>query len=192
MDCHFEIQNMAHFRLSPFRSSQLRRHVRVGLGKSHETSQSCSFRYVHTDIIVIGLYSIICLSGECGLDDLWADGNESKFVTQQTIFKRQILLAKRIGKPLVLHIRGPSAAKAAKTIMRESELPKDWPIHMHCFTDSWKDCLDWSQEWTAMKFGFTPDHFLAEVARNLALDKILLETDAPYFFPNRVSKFASM
>lgn len=34
-----------------------------------------------------------------------------------------------------------------------------------------------------MKFGFCPDVMPVDVVFNLPLDKILLETDAPYFYP---------
>ncbi len=34
-----------------------------------------------------------------------------------------------------------------------------------------------------MKFGFVPDFYDAEVAVKIPLDKLLLESDAPYFFP---------
>ena len=37
-----------------------------------------------------------------------------------------------------------------------------------------------------MKFGFTSDSFYEEVVQNLPLNKILLETDAPYFLPKKV------
>ena len=70
--------------------------------------------------------------------------------------------------------------------MRDANLPKDWPIHMHCFTDTWKVCEVWAKEWTSMMFGFTPDSFSEQVIVNLPLSRILLETDAPYFLPKQV------
>ena len=36
-----------------------------------------------------------------------------------------------------------------------------------------------------MRFGFTSDSFYEEVVKNLPLEKILLETDAPYFLPEK-------
>ena len=110
------------------------------------------------------------------------------FDTQKEVFKKQIELAMEVKKPLVFHIRGSNSTMVARTIMRDMNLPKDWPIHMHCFTNSWEDCQKWSHEWTKMKFGFTPDSFVAEVVQNLPLNRILLETDAPFFFPKIVSQ----
>ena len=92
-------------------------------------------------------------------------------------------------KPLVMHIRGTQSSKLAKDIMRKVNLPNTWRIHMHCFTDTWKQCQDWADEWPEMKFGFTSDSFFAEVIENLSTSKILLETDAPYFLPEKVQHF---
>ena len=83
---------------------------------------------------------------------------------------------------MVLHIRGPNARTEAKEVLK-SMVPKDWPIHMHCFTDSWKICQSWTKDWPNMKFGFVSDNFNSETIKNLPLNKILLETDAPYFIP---------
>ena len=125
------------------------------------------------------------------MDDVWAD-SENKFILQKDVFKRQIELAIKVKKPLVFHIRGPYSPTEARTIMRDLNLPKNWPIHMHCFTNSWEDCQEWSQEWSEMKFGLTPDYFVAEVAQNLPLNRILLETDAPYFPPKEVCTMYSI
>ena len=96
------------------------------------------------------------------------------------MFRRHIELALKTKKPMVLHIRGPKALAVAKEVL-ESMVPKDWPIHMHAFTNSWKTCQYWAENWTNMKFGFVVDCFDSETIRNLPLNKILLETDAPYF-----------
>ena len=85
-----------------------------------------------------------------------------------------------------MHVRGPTAFDYAQQIMRSVNLPKNWKIHMHCFTDPWEYCQEWTNEWTEMKFGFTSDSFPGEVVKNLPMDKILLETDAPYFLPEKV------
>ncbi len=37
-----------------------------------------------------------------------------------------------------------------------------------------------------MTFGFTPDYFHREVVEKIPMDKLLLETDAPYFRPIEV------
>jgi Tat protein secretion system quality control protein TatD with DNase activity len=57
--------------------------------------------------------------GEFGLDDGWADGNDYVFYKQQEIFRRHFILALKLNKPVVLHIRGPNSMLAARYIMRE-------------------------------------------------------------------------
>ena len=97
-----------------------------------------------------------------------------------------MVLAIEKRKPIVLHIRGVLSTNAAKLVMRDVNVPKDWPIHMHCFTNTWQFCEEWAEEWTSMMFGFTPDSFSEQVIVNLPLSRILLETDAPYFLPKQV------
>ena len=37
-----------------------------------------------------------------------------------------------------------------------------------------------------MRFGFVPDYFHAEVVEKIPLDRLLLETDSPYFLPRSI------
>ena len=78
----------------------------------------------------------------------------------------------------------------AKEVL-ESMVPKHWPIHMHGFTNSWKICQFWAKDWPNMKFGLVSDKFDPEIIRKLPLNRILLETDAPYFHPLRAQSFTS-
>ena len=66
--------------------------------------------------------------GECGLDR--SGKNSTKMADQRKAFLLQIALAKKLRKPLVLHIR--DAEEEAIGLLEESELPKDWPIHRYC------------------------------------------------------------
>ena len=124
--------------------------------------------------------------GEFGLDDFWANGNDYHFVNQQQVFRQQLKLALEAKKPMVLHIRGMNSLAAAKYLLEYENVPRDWPIHMHAFTNSWTECKIWADEWSGMKFGLVSDHFDPDIVRYLPLDRILLETDAPYFFPKKL------
>lgn len=80
-------------------------------------------------------------------------------------------------------------------IFLQAQVPKDWKIHMHCFTYNWETCQHWMSNWPKMKFGFVPDRFFGEVVKKIPLEKVLLETDAPYFFPTyfkRVSIYCNI
>ena len=65
----------------------------------------------------------------------FADGE-----VQATAFRAQIDLALRYNLPLVLHIRdhssswdGGQAEDDCYRILAECNVPRDFPIHMHCF-----------------------------------------------------------
>ena len=67
-------------------------------------------------------------------------------------------------------------------------------MHYHCFDSSVGQAEQWLQDYPASKIGLTglvtfPNaRQVHEVARNVPLEKILLETDAPYFLPPAVHK----
>lgn len=61
-------------------------------------------------------------------------------------------------------------------------------VHRHCFTESWDVAKKWLTACPNVVFGFTGGVFSfkanqLEAIRRLPLDRILLETDAPYFKP---------
>ena len=121
---------------------------------------------------------------------------------QIRVFQKQVRLAIRLRKPLVLHIRG--AEKEALEVLEEVGLPSDWPIHRfvkisknlfhyvycrHCWNDTWDACKEWLKRYTNSVVGLTPmvtfdnKEDLLHVVEMLPLDKLVLETDAPYFLP---------
>lgn len=72
-------------------------------------------------------------------------------------------------------------------------VPRNWKIHCHCFTNSYSNAKLWINEFPNLYIGVTPlvtyrsatpTH---DLARKLPLNKLLLETDAPYFVPRSVS-----
>ena len=68
--------------------------------------------------------------GECGLD--YTRKNLVAKEQQMRVFREQVLLALRLDLPLVLHIR--EAEEDGLRVLEAAELPRDWPIHRHCFT----------------------------------------------------------
>ncbi|XP_070378925.1 uncharacterized protein [Dermacentor albipictus] len=67
-------------------------------------------------------------------------------------------------------------------------LPTDWPILRHCFTGDWSEAQLWMDTFPKLCLGLTPlvgfpnAVPVAEVHRRIPLERLLLETDAPYFF----------
>ena len=116
--------------------------------------------------------------GECGLDYYRVE--ESTKDVQSKAFIEQIELANRLGKPLMLHIRN-AYDDALEILKAHAKVKGD----VHFFAGDWdiaKKYLDFG--FTLSFTGvvtFTSDY--DEVVKNMPLDMILSETDAPYVTP---------
>lgn len=119
--------------------------------------------------------------GETGLDYYRIDGPTD---WQQDRFRRHIRAAKATRRPLIIHTR--DAAADTLRIMKE-EGAEDIGGVMHCFTESW----DVARAALDMNFyislsgivTFRNADSLREVARQVPIDRLLVETDAPYLAP---------
>ena len=105
----------------------------------------------------------------------------------QRLFLRGVLpLADQHNLALVLHCRDDgdgAAAKEVKLLLKELALTH-LPIHRHCFIGSVKEMRDWLNTFPNVMFGLTLkslDKMDAAFLSELKLQKILLETDSPYF-----------
>ncbi|MFB6212523.1 MAG: TatD family hydrolase [Candidatus Magasanikbacteria bacterium] len=126
--------------------------------------------------------------GECGLDYFHLDSETKKKKEQQkSMFKKHIALAKDADLPLMIHCRPSENSMDAYNdlydiLKKENDLPK---IIIHFFVGNKnmaKNFLDMGYFFT---FGgaitFTGDY--NDVVNYIPIDKILLETDAPYVTP---------
>lgn len=122
--------------------------------------------------------------GECGLD--YSVRSTGDIDTQKKVFLKHIQLARQIHKPLIIHSR--KAEDDVYDILVEEEM-QEWPIHVHCFTGDHSQLHRFVNEFPNMCFGFTnlisyPTATTThEVVKSIPLDRVLLETDAPYFVP---------
>ncbi|KAH7693282.1 Protein Y37H2A.1 b [Aphelenchoides avenae] len=113
--------------------------------------------------------------GECGLDSGWL--HRSSQTQQEYAFRAQIRFAIDTNLPIVLHIRDNNGEK----------LPRNHPIHRHCYDKGSADARVWTAEFSNIAFGVTglllsnvPD--LQEFVGGLSgCGMLLLETDSPYF-----------
>lgn len=120
--------------------------------------------------------------GETGLDYYRLDRGAVDWQRQR--FRTHIRAAIAAAKPLIIHTR--SAAEDTLGIMREEAAGRAGGV-MHCFTESWS----MAEEAMAMGFyisfsgivTFKNARELKEVARQVPLDRMLIETDAPYLAP---------
>jgi TatD DNase family protein len=119
--------------------------------------------------------------GETGLDYFRTD--EDGRPAQHESFRRHIDLAKRLGKTLVIHDRDAHAD--VLRILDEEGLPDR--VVMHCFSgdaDFARACLD-RGAWLSFAgtVTFKNAESLREALRVTPLDRVLVETDAPYLTP---------
>jgi TatD DNase family protein len=126
-----------------------------------------------------------CLAiGETGLD-FYREGAPRS--DQQRAFAAQIELARETGKPLVIHTRAADEQTLAQLGVEAEGLS----VVLHCFSmpDRLQECLDRGY---AISFAgnvtYKSASELAEAARRVPEDSLLVETDAPYLSPAPVRK----
>jgi TatD DNase family protein len=120
--------------------------------------------------------------GEMGLDYHW---DKSPKEIQQEVFRKQIRLAKKVKLPIVIHNR--EATADIVTILKEEGAEEVGGI-MHCFSGS----PEVAKECIKMNFYISlggPVTFKnakkpKEVAAEVPLDRLLIETDCPYLAPH--------
>ncbi|GAA4870118.1 TatD family hydrolase [Paenibacillus vulneris] len=120
--------------------------------------------------------------GEIGLDYYW---DTSPKDVQDRVFREQIRLARKLGMPIVIHNR--DAHQDIIRVLREEKASEVGGV-MHCFSGSWetaKMCLDMN---FYISFGgpvtFKNAKQPKEVLEKVPLDRLLVETDAPYLTPH--------
>lgn len=118
--------------------------------------------------------------GEIGLDYYW---DKSFNDLQKEIFIKQIKLANELNLPISIHDR--EAHKDTFEILKEHN--KNSKIVMHCFSGSVEFANECIKEGMYIALGgvvtFKNAVKMKEVAINIPLDRLLLETDAPYLTP---------
>ncbi|MGD6850271.1 TatD family hydrolase [Rossellomorea aquimaris] len=120
--------------------------------------------------------------GEMGLDYHW---DKSPKDVQKEVFRKQIHLAKKVKLPIIIHNR--DATQDIVDILREEGAEEVGGI-MHCFSGS----PEIAQECVDMNFYISlggPVTFKnakkpKEVAKEIPLEKLLIETDCPYLAPH--------
>jgi len=120
--------------------------------------------------------------GEMGLDYHW---DKSPPEVQMDVFRKQIRLAKKLDMPIVIHNR-----KATEDIMRilQEENAQEVGGVMHCYNDS----VEYVQAFLDMNFyiglggpvTFKNAPLPKEVAKQVPIDKLVIETDAPFLAPH--------
>ncbi|CAK0753646.1 Uncharacterized metal-dependent hydrolase YcfH [Gammaproteobacteria bacterium] len=133
------------------------------------------------ELIALAQHPAVVAIGETGLDYHYHQGDSG---WQQERFRRHIIAARAVGKPLIIHSR---EARADTLRILAEEGAREVGGIMHCFTE------DWNTARAAWELGFYISFSgiitfrnaveLREVAIRLPLESLLVETDSPYLAP---------
>jgi TatD DNase family protein len=121
--------------------------------------------------------------GECGLD-FGKNIDETEKALQIQLFKQHLLWSKKLSLPLIIHSRR-SSSEIISLVENDN-----YQGVFHCFSLSKKDLKKALK--TNFYFGIggliTLDSGLQEVIKDIPLERIILETDAPYLTPKKAKE----
>ena len=127
-----------------------------------------------------GLPKIVAI-GETGLDYYRQNGD---LEWQRMRFRTHIRAARECGKPLIIHTR--DAGEDTLRIMREEQADEVGGV-MHCFTETMEVAKAAMELNFYISFSgivtFKNAVAIKEVAKTVPLERMLIETDAPYLAP---------
>lgn len=126
--------------------------------------------------------------GECGLDYFRLPENEEEKIAykkkQKEVFISQIQFAKKVNKPLIVHIR--DASNDSRQILEEYQAKEVGGV-LHCYNAS-EHLLPLVNHGFYFGIGgvltFKNAKKLVEVLPKIPKNKLIIETDAPYLTPH--------
>ena len=149
----------------------------VGVHPSDVKNEAATTEELH----LLAEHPSVVAVGETGLDYYYnKDGHEN----MQHSFRQHIQVARAVQKPLVIHTRDAQADTIQ--IMKDESADKAGGV-MHCFTEN----IEMAEQ--AMELGFYVSFSgivtfknasnVQDIARAVPLERMLVETDAPYLAP---------
>jgi TatD DNase family protein len=136
------------------------------------------------EIVGLSEHPKVVAIGEAGLDYFY---DKSPRAAQERGFRNHIAAARETQLPLVIHARDADADVAA---ILEEEMQQGWfPAVLHCFTGGADLARRGLELGLYVSFSgivtFKKSDALRDIARAVPLDRILVETDAPYLAPGK-------
>ncbi|MDE5812886.1 MAG: TatD family hydrolase, partial [Muribaculaceae bacterium] len=166
---------------SLYRERPSRTRTAMGL---HPTEVGEDWKEELDDIVVVLSPTSPVAIGEVGIDLYWDDSN---LALQKEAFIAQLLLARKLGLPVIIHCRDGlevcrECIQVAQSHIEGGVLP---PLVFHSFTGSPADvrrireiCDPWFGINGVVTFKNSGE--LPEAVKEIGIDRILLETDSPY------------
>jgi TatD DNase family protein len=152
-------------------------HASVGVHPLYTKGESASV----SGLAKVAKHPKVVAIGETGLDYFYDAQSKEK---QLSLFRTHVQAAVEVDLPLIIHTR--DARKDTLDVLKKEGANKVGGV-LHCFTES----LDMAEE--AMEMGFyisfsgivtfNNADSLREIAKQIPLDRILVETDSPYLTP---------
>ncbi len=126
----------------------------------------------------LALHPKVVAIGEIGLDYHWMKDEKEK---QKSIFRRQLEMAKRVNKPVVIHTRDATY----DTLEILKEYPEIKGI-VHCYPGSYESAVELMDNYYFGVGGvitFKNARKLVEAVTKIPLERLVIETDSPYLTP---------
>ena len=134
-----------------------------------------------TRLAALAAHPRVVAIGETGLDYYW---HKDQPEWQRVRFREHIRAARLVGKPLVVHTR--DSAVDTLRLLHEEGASEVGGV-MHCFTENWEIAQAALDLGFYLSFSgivtFKNASLVKEVATRCPLDRLLIETDAPYLAP---------
>ena len=154
--------------------------VRAVIGV-HPHNASAWTEEIAAQMLTLAARPEVVAFGEVGLDFHY---DSSPRDVQIAMFREQLMLAHEAGVPVIVHLR--DAHEAGEEILREIGVPPAGAV-LHCFTEG----PEWARRFLALgchiSFSGLATFKKADAIRSavavVPLDRILLETDAPFLAP---------
>lgn len=133
---------------------------------------------VENALLEMGKNEKVVAIGEIGLDYHWMTKNES---IQKQWFREQMEIARKLNKPVVIHTR--EATEDTVKILKEFP---DLHGIVHCYPGSYEIAMEVIGNYYFGIGGvltFKNSKKMVEVVKKLPLERLVIETDAPYLTP---------
>ena len=134
-----------------------------------------------SELVELGLQPGVVAIGETGLDNYYGSDSAD---WQQESFIRHLKAASQLSKPVIVHTR--EAREETLLTLREYADAQSSGV-IHCFTETWEMARDAMDLNFFISFSgiitFRNASALREVVKKVPLERMLVETDAPWLTP---------